>query len=319
MHSTLYLRTVNQLQGKIRLNRLELEYYRSTSCDRRRGVSAFTLIELLVVISIVALLIAMLLPALNSARDTARNAVCQSNTRQQAMAVFAADTDTGQPPYGYVQDGGVYDYNAYPELLSNQYLTSGRSDFVDTSDTTLNDLRVSGAMVCPDGLPEVGRRQWTPAVLTSILGNQFTGTVQENAGSDERAADGNQVVGGEGFYSHYNFNSAWGWHLVHNNLLGRLALETRFDSYPYGISGPILEPTLDAPAPSELFLVGDASNDYGLLKPVFRHPNMSFNVAYADGHAESVSIDDMTFRPGNDGTHADGPMIWKSARAAGFP
>ncbi|MEM1207652.1 MAG: type II secretion system protein [Planctomycetota bacterium] len=284
---------------------------------------AFTLIELLVVLAIVAVLIALLLPALRSARETARNAVCKSNTRQQAVAVFAADADAGRPPYSYVQDGSNYDYNAYPELLRNQYFKSGEDDFEDTSGAAVNDLTVSGGMVCPEGLPEVGRRSWGDAVLDMTNGSQEVGRVQFDAGSDNRAADTTQVVGGRGFYTHYNFNAAWGWHLVHYNLLGRLALETQFTSYPYGISLPILEPTLDADRPSEVMLVGDASNDFGLLKPVFRHPGSTFNAAHLDGHASTVGIDDLTFQritvSGSPQWIVNGPMIWKTAPAPGLP
>ena len=54
---------------------------------------SFTLIELLVVISIIALLIALLLPAIKSARETARRAMCLSNTKQLGIAlhVYASD------------------------------------------------------------------------------------------------------------------------------------------------------------------------------------------------------------------------------------
>ncbi len=53
----------------------------------------FTLIELLVVVSIIALLVAILLPSLSRTRDAARNTLCLSNLKQQAMAaaMYGAD------------------------------------------------------------------------------------------------------------------------------------------------------------------------------------------------------------------------------------
>jgi prepilin-type processing-associated H-X9-DG protein/prepilin-type N-terminal cleavage/methylation domain-containing protein len=54
----------------------------------RRSRFAFTLVELLVVIAIIAVLLAILLPALNKARRQAQRVVCQSNLRQQGMALI---------------------------------------------------------------------------------------------------------------------------------------------------------------------------------------------------------------------------------------
>ena len=52
--------------------------------DRRR--TAFTLIELLVVIAIIAILAAILFPVFAKAREKARQANCQSNLKQMALA-----------------------------------------------------------------------------------------------------------------------------------------------------------------------------------------------------------------------------------------
>jgi len=58
-----------------------------------RPLHGFTLIELLVVIAIIAVLIGMLLPALSAARAAARTAVCLSNKRQIAVAVWTYGND----------------------------------------------------------------------------------------------------------------------------------------------------------------------------------------------------------------------------------
>jgi len=64
----------------------------------RRG---FTLIELLVVIAIIAILAAILFPVFAKAREKARQASCQSNIKQIALAVlqYCQDYDENGPLY----------------------------------------------------------------------------------------------------------------------------------------------------------------------------------------------------------------------------
>jgi prepilin-type N-terminal cleavage/methylation domain-containing protein/prepilin-type processing-associated H-X9-DG protein len=69
---------------------------------------AFTLIELLVVISIIALLVGILLPALGSARQAAQDSQCKSNIRSGQQAVFMYITDD---PGRFIPPGNGLDYN----------------------------------------------------------------------------------------------------------------------------------------------------------------------------------------------------------------
>jgi len=74
---------------------------------KRRG---FTLIELLVVIAIIAILAAILFPVFARAREKARQASCQSNLKQIAMAalMYASDYDEVTMEYAYRMPTGVY-------------------------------------------------------------------------------------------------------------------------------------------------------------------------------------------------------------------
>jgi len=97
----------------------------------RRG--GFTLVELLVVIGIIAVLIALLLPALNRAREAARKTQCLSNLRQCAMAFLQYANDNRQKIIvmtDYGDTGAIelwprffYGWNAWGSYTGSPYLT----------------------------------------------------------------------------------------------------------------------------------------------------------------------------------------------------
>jgi len=79
--------------------------------SRARG---FTLIELLVVIAIIAILAAILFPVFARAREKARQASCQSNLKQYALAeiMYMSDYDGTliSPRLGYDANGNLIDW-----------------------------------------------------------------------------------------------------------------------------------------------------------------------------------------------------------------
>lgn len=86
----------------------------------RRG---FTLIELLVVIAIIAILAAILFPVFAKAREKARQASCQSNLKQLALAhaQYCQDYD-GMMPRSWGQGGAPGWFDSLQPYIKNQQI-----------------------------------------------------------------------------------------------------------------------------------------------------------------------------------------------------
>ncbi|OHB57161.1 MAG: hypothetical protein A2Y12_13520 [Planctomycetes bacterium GWF2_42_9] len=76
------------------------------------GNKGFTLVELLVVISIIAMLLAVLMPSLQKARESAKTIVCQSNLKQQGLAIQMYSLDNANTVVPFMRPGGTTDGTA---------------------------------------------------------------------------------------------------------------------------------------------------------------------------------------------------------------
>ncbi len=79
----------------------------------------FTLIELLVVIAIIAILAAILFPVFARAREKARQASCESNLKQIALAIhmYTQDYDGDFPAHWIIDNSVSPAYECWPDVV----------------------------------------------------------------------------------------------------------------------------------------------------------------------------------------------------------
>ncbi|MEM1011091.1 MAG: prepilin-type N-terminal cleavage/methylation domain-containing protein [Planctomycetota bacterium] len=271
----------------------------------------FTLVELLVVIGIIALLVSILLPTLGKARESARTTKCLSNLRQVGMAFIAytMDNDSRLPPSyrPHPTLGGQYQNIAWPRIVDNGYIDIDRTETVESiSGGPFNNVRTAEILTCPASPTYVDQNvpvARLDAIATEINGSTVAGRIYRSTGGDRRLAQETYLdtePGAGGIFTQYAINGQWGWHTTHNNLHSRTAFALQDMVWPYGLQwGDEKIGRFGRKGASELFLLGEGSTDWGLLKTSFQHgddENPSSNFVYLDGHASNHRVGDIRFK-----------------------
>jgi prepilin-type N-terminal cleavage/methylation domain-containing protein/prepilin-type processing-associated H-X9-DG protein len=138
--------------------------------QRKTNRQGFTLIELLVVIAIIAILAAILFPVFARARENARRASCQSNLKQQGLAIaqytqdyderyplaIIAESTTPAPPGGEWSVGFWF----WPQLTfayhkSTQVFFCPSSSYPRTGDNAKDGYYGANRLLLPLGAPTV--------------------------------------------------------------------------------------------------------------------------------------------------------------------
>ena len=273
----------------------------------RNGFRGFTLVELLVVIGIIALLIAILLPALTKARQAAMTIVCLSNLKQVGMAVFNyAAENNGKAPYGDIDATGDsfkpkgLKTSNMAVLVSEKLFPGGRTNpnvvWAGVGPGGFKDLLFCEALRCPAG-------QFLPANGASKAMGRFRNQpvplpVFVDAGADESAMRSTPKI-----YSNYVLSTYSGTNAPEaKGGAGITSVNGNNVIAPFGNCGTKSNTVIRFDSgnrrlsmvrrASETWMAWEAgsASQHTISRVSWRHPNLSANFVYFDGHAENLAI-----------------------------
>ena len=225
----------------------------------KQRTTAFTLIELLVVVAIIALLVAIMLPALNRARESARRAVCLNNQRQLALGFtyYSLDFEGRIPPAVWGNNAVWTCHFYYPDWESID------SRYWDGTWGGMKGWTGMGLLLYAEYLPD-------PSVQVYYCPSQKVDLYTYEGGWVSPPAGWNWREGG---YLYRVFNQA----------SGRI---------PQADVDALQKIRLDRLDQAMIALTTDICTSwyYENLEFWAHKTPVSLNVAYSDGHAESVQI-----------------------------
>lgn len=274
---------------------------------------AFTLIELLIVIAIIALLIAILLPALAAARTTARATVCLSRMRQVAIGweLYASANDDisvpgqvgrySEPEKNIYFVGNGYQYRPrwYVQMGAEAGFFALKTPSPDISSEHSNQIG-SDVFLCPEAAEWTSTRNSPYGYNYQFLGNARFRNDTQAAGFVNFPVRASSVDASATVLFADAMGSAAG--KPRNSRTPNLADGSRhpqltaLGGHGYSLDPPRLTPEGDFCDPQN-------PGPEHRSAPDPRHARKA-NVAFCDGHAQTMSLDELGYVTQGDGAVA---------------
>jgi prepilin-type processing-associated H-X9-DG protein/prepilin-type N-terminal cleavage/methylation domain-containing protein len=239
------------------------EVFVVSSSSRRRRAEGFTLVELLVVIGIIALLISILMPALGRARKQANAVQCASNVRQLVQSYLM---------YLNANKGRGVAYRGNDDF----WIEAFRKDYGNA-----NDIRF-----CPNAKEDI-----SPSWGTATRAWTFSNGATTNSGS----------------YGFNGWNHRWdpvgqGGAMYSGGSQQHYVTPTSAEASRIPVFGdctwPDGWPRATDPTPPNLQTgdpsrQGNAPSENMMARFTIARHDRRANIAFLDGHADAVLLDDM--------------------------
>ncbi len=272
--------------------------------------NAFTLIELLVVIAIVAVLIAILLPALGQMRQRGRQLTCASRMRQIAIA-WAVYADENQDVAVPVQPGRFADERRNIYFVGNGYqyrprwyallgTIEGLHAFANPSPDRENEHRLQIAnrvFLCPSVPHWTNARNYPYGYNHQFLGNARFRNNDENAGFINFPVRASTIYATRTVMAADSLGTAAGKPIAQRTEYlpdgSRHPDRTAVGGHGYALDPPRLTDNCD-------YADRRSRAPEHRSAPDTRHLTKT-NVAFCDGHIETLSLNDLGYATGEGG------------------